>query len=106
MLISSRIHKNFMNLASILKMFGVKISPEQVKKLEEVIPRIPAIVAEVVCKVDSHIAHTDMRLMAIEARLERIEHGLERNDSDGGILPAGTGATERELAGIGVNGAD
>jgi len=88
-----------MNLASILKMFGVKISPEQVKKLEELAPQIPAIVAEVVRKVDAHISHTDMRLSAIEGRLERIEHGIERNDSDGGIIPAGIGATERALAG-------
>jgi len=102
-----------MNLSAILKMFGVKISPEQVKKLEELIPQIPGIVAEVVCKVDAHIAHTDMRLMAIESRLERIEDGIERNNGDDDyIRPAGSGATERALGrgesiGVGAfNGAD
>lgn len=105
-----------MNLASILKMLGVKVAPEHIKAAEDIIPKLPGLVNQAVTSINGAMQGFDGRLRAIETRLNAIQFGLERiegngqqfgNHSDGGdTYPAGSGGTQRALERGNLNGAD
>lgn len=99
-----------MNLASILKMLGIKVPPEHIKAAEELIPKLPALVKGSVDAINSTMGKFDERLKALEteakwqreamlhllAKMNEVSLNGGRNDSDGGdTRPAGIGATQR-----------
>jgi hypothetical protein len=98
-----------MNIGTILKVLGVKITPEQVAQLETVLPQIPQRAVEVIRYVNQTAADVAVRLEALERSaemtrsvvngmaetLERIEMRLDTDDTK--VYPAGTGAMQRLL---------
>ena len=106
-----------MNLAFILKSFGVKITSEQVAAIEALIPQIPGKIQQTIEVINAALANFDQRLKALEqdqndtmdylcrefARvlegqwdiIKQVEDSHGRNDSDGDTRSAGIGATER-----------
>jgi hypothetical protein len=69
-----------MNLGSILRILGVKMTREQVKQLEEILPQIPAKAGEVVKAVNDSLRNFDERLRGIEARQEEILALFKKGD--------------------------
>ncbi len=101
-----------MNLGLLLKMLGVKVTPEQVAMIEAIIPQVPGKIQQVVTVINGSLQNFDHRLRALETQeslnaaclvriLEILEHG--RNDNDN-TLSAGTGATERAYNGRSTGG--
>lgn len=100
-----------MNIGAVLKMFGVTVDQKHIKAAEDLIPKVPALVNEVVTKINAGMNNFDQRLRALEASnqeiLGELRNGRIRdNDHDDDTRPAGIGGTQRELERIGVNGAD
>jgi hypothetical protein len=99
-----------MNLGGILKMLGIKISPETTAQIEAVIPQIPTIVQQGIATVNGAVQNFDQRLKALEAAsktntellVKILEAQYERNSD---IRPAGVGATQQRALESG-NGAD
>jgi hypothetical protein len=92
-----------MNLGAILKMLGIKIPPETVKQIEDLIPKIPGIVQQGIITINAALRRYDDRLARIErTQLQILEALHERNSNH---HPAGVGANGRALE-SGVNGAD
>ena len=56
-------------LSIVLKSFGVTVTPEQVKAVEDLIPQLPAKVNEIVGIFNSALQNFDARLQAVEAQL-------------------------------------
>jgi len=97
-----------MNLGGILKMLGVKISPQTTAQIEAVIPQIPSIVQQGIATVNGAVQNFDQRLKALEAasktNTELLLKILEvQNERDSDIRPAGTGATQRSLESAGAD---
>jgi hypothetical protein len=87
-----------MNLASILKMLGVKVPPEHIAAAEKLIPRLPELVGQVILRINDfgerqariEKMQEENRLMLAEI-LQEVKLG-RYDDSD--TRPAGTGATQ------------
>lgn len=98
-----------MNLGLLLKMLGVKVTPEQIAAIEAIIPQIPGKIQQTINVINAALQNFDARLRALEQnqliilkQLEDIRDGGRNNSDDGGdIRPAGIGATERAIGGIG-----
>lgn len=90
-----------MNLGAILKMLGIKIPPETLKQIEEMIPQVPRIVQQTIATVNFSLKSYDERLKVIEETQLKILEKLDERDSD--TRPAGIGATQRALE-SGFNG--
>jgi len=93
-----------MNLGMLLKMLGVKISPEDLAKIEATIPQLPKIVQQMITVVngfDERLRLIELSQLTHDKILLRILEGVEnaRSDSSSDIRAAGIGATE--LAGVG-----
>ena len=91
-----------MNIATILKVLGIKIPPETAAQIEAIIPQIPAKVQGVLVLVNSAVQNFDARLAAIEANLIRVRDTqliilevLENGSGD--TRPAGAGANQRAI---------
>lgn len=87
-----------MNLGMLLKMLGVKISPEDLAKVEAIIPQIPARAQQLIAFANN----LDARLKSVERKQVEILEALHGSDSD--TRPAGAGATQRAIE-HGTNGA-
>ncbi len=102
-----------MNLGLLLKMLGVKVTPEQVAMIEAIIPQVPGKIQQIVTVINGSLHNFDQRLRALEENqralmtvcirlLEVINAG---SDSSGDTaLPAGSGATERAYNGRSTGG--
>lgn len=66
-----------MNLATILKFLGVKVTSEQIAQLEIVIPQIPARAVEIIKYVNLSVSNFESRLGVLEQGQNRIIHGQE-----------------------------
>lgn len=104
-----------MNLSTILKLLGIKITPEQIAQLEIVIPQIPARAVEIIKFINQTAASMDARLSAVETRqgmilqkLDFLQAGMRdmqdtldvlvvQTNTDGIMRPAGMGSMGKLL---------
>jgi len=111
-----------MNLGLLLKMLGVKVTPEQIAAIEAIIPQIPGKIQQTINVVNAALQNFDERLRVLEDRQLKHREWLEsrllllefrileeyarRNDGDNGsdIRPAGIGATQRTIERTGIDG--
>lgn len=69
----------------LLKSAGVNVTLEDMKKLEELIPKIPGIVQDGIAFVNANVAGFDARLKTLEANQAKIlsllesQHDTKRN---------------------------
>ena len=89
-----------MNLGTILKMLGVSVPPDTVKKIEEFIPQVPARANQLIGVVNGTLQNFDARLVKLERMLQLMEaqqreilEVLKKNDPDA----AGIGHTQLAL---------
>ena len=110
-----------MNLGLLLKMLGVKVTPEQIAAIEAIIPQIPGKIQQTINVINAALQNFDERLQILEDRQLKHRDWLEnrlmileyrlleeyagRNDGDEGsdIRPAGIGATQRAIERSGGN---
>jgi hypothetical protein len=73
-------------LAMMVKAFGIKITDENLRMIEALIPQIPGKVNEFVTVFNAALEDNKKRMTEIEAKLERIEgtlqHGTNRSTAD------------------------
>ncbi len=102
-----------MNLGLLLKMLGVKVTPEQVAMIEAIIPQVPGKIQQIVAVVNGSLQNFDMRLRALEEnqralmticiRLLEVINAGSGSSSDT-TISAGIGATERAYNGRSTGG--
>ncbi len=96
-----------MNLGLLLKMLGVKVTPEQIAMIEAIIPQIPGRIQQAVTVINGSLQNFDQRLKAIEEALAAQNALLigvmgainGRQDDGDSAIPAGIGATQRAYNG-------
>jgi len=65
-------------LTSLLKAFGVRVSDEDLRKVEAIIPRIPQLTTETARKIETTLARVERGFSSIEARLDQMQARLDR----------------------------
>jgi len=97
------------NLASIVKLLGIKVPPEQIAEVEKIFPHVPGLVKHCIGRFNGY----DQRLQLLEAQnriiLEKLTEmsnaRYEQTDAvRDTVIPAGSGATERAFVQHGIGG--
>lgn len=97
-----------LNIATILKVLGVKVTPEQTSQLEVIIPQIPMRAKSIIEAVNAMIERNDAKMTAILQKQElqnvmlqdmqiTLDVIVAQTYEDESIRAAGTGAAGRLL---------
>jgi len=67
-----------LNLSTIAKMLGVNISPEDIAKVEAIIPQIPGRAVEVINTVNAAVVNYHERMVTLEKAHQQMGEKLDR----------------------------